>query len=76
MLKSALLATGTTVALLATGLSASAQGENNPWDIRERTAYVVMMDGTTRTMAISDRGIGDADAPRPQGPARDGVLHE
>ena len=75
MLKSTLLATGVTAALLATGVGASAQGQDT-WDIRERTAYVVMMDGTTRTMAISDRGIGDADAPRPQGPARDGVLHE
>jgi len=56
MLKSALLATGVTAALLATGLSASAQGQDT-WDLRERTAYVVMMDGTTRTMAISDRGM-------------------
>jgi len=57
MLKSALLATGMTVALLATGLSASAQGGGDPWDIRERTAYAVMMDGTMRTMAISDHGM-------------------
>jgi hypothetical protein len=53
MLKSALIATALSLAFVA---NASA-GENNPWDIRERTAYVVMMDGSMKTMDISDKGM-------------------
>jgi hypothetical protein len=52
-IKSALVAGAT---MLALGTHAIAQ-ENNPWDIRERTAYAVMMDGTMRTMTISDKGM-------------------
>jgi hypothetical protein len=54
MLKSALVAAGMTLTL-ASGAFA---GENNPWDMRDRTAYVVMMDGTMKTMDITDKGMG------------------
>ncbi|MBV8840309.1 MAG: hypothetical protein JO000_27550 [Alphaproteobacteria bacterium] len=54
MLKSALIATTLSLAFVAT----ASAGENNPWDIRDRTAYVVMMDGSMRTMDISDKGMG------------------
>jgi hypothetical protein len=54
MFKSALTAAAMSLALV-TGASA---GENNPWDMRDRTAYVVMMDGTMKTMDISDKGMG------------------
>ncbi len=53
MLKSALVAVGISLALVS---GAFAQG-NDPWDIRERTAYVVMMDGTMKTMRITDNGM-------------------
>ena len=52
LIKSALVAAG--MSLLATG--AFAQG-NEPWDLKERTAYVVMMDGTMKTMRVSDKGM-------------------
>ena len=54
MFKSALTAAAMSLALV-TGASA---GENAPWDMRERTAYVVMMDGTMKTMDITDKGMG------------------
>ena len=53
LIKSALIAGGMTLTL-ATG--AFAQG-NEPWDIRDRTAYVVTMDGSMKTMAITDKGM-------------------
>lgn len=54
MFKSALTAAALSLALV-TGATA---GENNPWDMRDRTAYVVMMDGTMKTMDITDKGMG------------------
>ena len=54
MFKSALIATALSLAFVAT----ASAGENNPWDIRDRTAYVVMMDGSMKTMDISDKGMG------------------
>jgi hypothetical protein len=54
MFKSALAAAALSLALV-TGASA---GENNPWDMRDRTAYVVMMDGTMKSMDITDKGMG------------------
>ena len=56
LVKSALVAGGMSLALLATSVTgASAQG-NEPWDIKERTAYVVMMDGTMKTVRLGDKG--------------------
>jgi hypothetical protein len=54
MLKSALVAAGMSLALAS---GAVAQGGSDPWDIRERTAYVVSMDGKMKTMTISDKGM-------------------
>jgi hypothetical protein len=52
LIKSALVAGA--MSLVATG--AIAQG-NEPWDIKERTAYVVMMDGTMKTVRLGDKGM-------------------
>jgi hypothetical protein len=56
LIKSALVAatmiTGVTLAYVTT---APAQG-NDPWDLKERTAYVVMMDGSMKTMALGPKG--------------------
>jgi hypothetical protein len=52
-IKSALVAGGM---MLSLGTHAMAQ-DNSPWDVRERTAYAVMMDGTMKTMTISDKGM-------------------
>ena len=52
-IKSALVAGGMTLALV----TATFAQDNSPWDIKERTAYVVMMDGTMKTMTITDKGM-------------------
>ena len=52
-IKSALAAGGMTLAL-ATGAFAQS---NDPWDMKDRTAYVVMMDGTMKTTTITDKGM-------------------
>ena len=54
LIKSALIAGGMSLAFA----SAAVAAETNPWDLRDRTAYVVMMDGTMKTMAITDKGMG------------------
>ena len=51
--KTALIAGGMSLALLT---DAAAQNLE-PWDIRERTAYVVMMDGKIMRVSISDKGM-------------------
>ena len=53
LIKSALVAGGMSVALMTGAL---AQG-NEPWDVKERTAYVVMMDGTMKTVRLGDKGM-------------------
>ncbi|HKS65134.1 MAG TPA: hypothetical protein VJT13_25760 [Xanthobacteraceae bacterium] len=53
LVKSALVAGGMSLALIT---GAFAQG-NDPWDIKERTAYVVMMDGTMKTVRLGDKGM-------------------
>ena len=53
MLKSLTVAAGMTLAFVTGALA----GENNPWDVRDRTAYVVMMDASMKTMDISDKGV-------------------
>lgn len=53
-IKSAVAAGAISVALATTAFA----GENNPWDMRDRTAYVVMLDGTMKSMDITDKGMG------------------
>jgi hypothetical protein len=55
--KSALVASGMSFALLTASLTGALAQGNDPWDVKERTAYVVMMDGTMKTMRISDGGM-------------------
>lgn len=52
--KTALIAGGMSLALLT---QAAAQNLE-PWDIRERSAYVVMMDGKMMRMSVGDKGMG------------------
>jgi hypothetical protein len=52
LIKSALVAGGMSLALMT---GAFAQG-NEPWDVKDRTAYVVMMDGTMKTVRLGDKG--------------------
>lgn len=56
LVKSALVAGGMSVALLATGVTGAVAQGNDPWDIKDRTAYVVMMDGTMKTVRLGDKG--------------------
>jgi hypothetical protein len=42
-------------AALTTG--AFAQGGGDPWDLKERIAYVVMMDGSMKQIKVSDKGM-------------------
>ena len=51
--KTTLAAAGMSLALVTGAL---AQGLE-PWDIRERSAYVVMMDGTMKTVRLGDKGM-------------------
>jgi hypothetical protein len=53
LVKSALAAGGMTLALV-TGAAAQ---DLSSWDIKERTAYVVMMDGTMKTVRLGDKGM-------------------
>jgi hypothetical protein len=57
-IKSALIAGGVSAALFATNVTGAFAFETNPWDLRDRTAYVVMMDGSMKTMEITDKGMG------------------
>ena len=52
-LKSTLIAGAMTIAY-ATGAFAQ---NLEAWDIRERSAYVVMMDGTMKVVSLGDRGM-------------------
>lgn len=51
--RTALVAAGMSMALL-TGAAAQ---NLEPWDIRDRTAYVVMMDGTMKSVRLGDRSM-------------------
>jgi hypothetical protein len=55
MVKSVAVAGGLVLASLT---SALAQGGLEPWDIRERSAYVVMMDGKMMRVNVGDKGMG------------------
>jgi hypothetical protein len=52
--KSALVAGGLTLAFI-TGIAA--QGGGDPWDVKDRMAYVFMMDGTTKQVRLGDNGM-------------------
>ena len=52
--KTALVTAGMSLALLTGAL---AQGGVEPWDIRERSAYVVMMDGKMMRVNLGDKGM-------------------
>jgi hypothetical protein len=52
-IKSALVAGGMSLALL----SGAAAQNLEPWDIKERTAYVITMDGKMMTMRLGDKGL-------------------
>ena len=52
-IKSAVAAGAVCLALATTAFA----GENNPWDMRDRTAYAVTLDGTMKSMDISDKGM-------------------
>ena len=52
--KTTLAAAGMSLALVTGAL---AQGLE-PWDIRERSAYVVMMDGKMMRVNLADKGMG------------------
>ena len=58
LIKSALIAGGMSAALLTTNVTGAFAYEVSPWDLRDRTAYVVMMDGTMKSLDISDKGMG------------------
>ena len=51
--KTALVAAATSMAVL-TGAAAQ---NLEPWDIREHSAYVIMMDGKMMRMTVSDKGM-------------------
>lgn len=53
MLKSTVAAAALTLTLIGTAIA----GENNPWDMRDRVGYAVMLDGTMKSMDISDKGM-------------------
>jgi len=55
MVKSVVVAGGLVLASLT---SAFAQGGLEPWDIRDRSAYVVMMDGKMMRVSVGDKGMG------------------
>ena len=52
--KTTLVAAGMSLALLTGAL---AQGGLEAWDIRERSAYVVMMDGKMMRVSLGDKGM-------------------
>ena len=56
LIKSALVAGGMSVALVATSVTGAFAQGNEPWDVKDRTAYVVMMDGTMKTVRLGDKG--------------------
>jgi hypothetical protein len=53
-IKTAVAAGGMSLAMLTGAL---AQGGLEAWDIRERSAYIVMMDGKMMRMSVGDKGM-------------------
>ena len=72
--KSALVAGGMSLALLATNIPAALAQGNDPWDIKERTAYVVMMDGTMKTVRLGDKGMAMLMKNAKRGPRGTGLV--
>ena len=54
-IKTAIVAGGMSLAMLSGALAQGAGLE--PWDIRERSAYIVMMDGKMMRMSVGDKGM-------------------
>src|SRR3954454_3560122 len=54
--KSAILAAGMSLATLTGALAQGAGGGLEPWDIRDHSAYIVMMDGKMMRMSVGDKG--------------------
>jgi hypothetical protein len=52
-LKTAIAAAGVSLALV----SGAAAQNPEPWDLKERTAYVVMMDGKAMTMRLNEKSV-------------------
>ena len=56
--KTTLVAAGMSMALMTGALAQGGGGGGlEPWDIRERSAYVVMMDGKMMRVSLGDRGM-------------------
>ena len=53
LFKSTLIAGAMTVAYMTGAVAQNLE----PWDIKERSAYVVMMDGTMKVVRLGDRGM-------------------
>jgi hypothetical protein len=53
-IKTAIVAGGMSLALLTGAL---AQGGLEPWDIREHSAYFIMMDGKMMRVNVGDKGM-------------------
>jgi len=53
LIKTALAACGVSLALM----SGAAAQNVEAWDLKERNAYVVMLDGKTMTMRLSDKSV-------------------
>ena len=56
-IKTAVVASGMSLALLTSALAQGAGGGLEPWDIRDRSAYIVMMDGKMMRMSVGDKGM-------------------
>ena len=54
LIKTAAAACGISLSLLTGALAQNVE----PWDLRERNAYVVMLDGKTMVMRLNDRAVG------------------
>jgi hypothetical protein len=55
--KTAIATAGMSLALLTGALAQGAGGGLEPWDVRERSAYIVMMDGKMMRMSVGDKGM-------------------
>ena len=51
--KTALIASAMTVAYMTGAVAQNLE----PWDIRDRSAYVVMMDGSMKVVRLGDKGM-------------------
>jgi hypothetical protein len=56
-IKTAIVAAGMSLAMLTGALAQGSGGGLEPWDIRERSAYIVMMDGKMMRVSLGDKGM-------------------